>query len=354
VPPAAGVMLKQEELALLMAISSVQGNPALLRELRKALAAKNTAKAAACTKAKTSCMALSKRHATITGARSVPPLSPRKGPQPATGKRKAESSGSDGLTTPAARRPAPDPPGTSGAPTPSCSRQQGDTAGKPAYAALVAGSANPHQPSGQPKPIATGSDSSKPAASFYAAQRRMSVDMSGPLSSMPAGTTEAGAVLAGERPNKTPVFVTGVTDTRGFLVWLRTLCPSSLSAQMKSEKLIIVPGTADGFRVTVSALRSLDRSKGVTFHTFFHPEDRCVRLLVKILGRQMPESVVREELVARGIRVQGVMQLRSGRRDQDATRDRPPTPHFVVSMARGPEVQRPDPVGGNCHTYYVG
>ena len=106
-PPAAGVMLKQEELALLMAISSVQGNPALLRELRKALAAKNTAKAAACTKAKTSCMALSKRHATITRARSVPPLSPRKGPQPATGKRKAESSGSDGLTTQAARRPAP-------------------------------------------------------------------------------------------------------------------------------------------------------------------------------------------------------------------------------------------------------
>jgi hypothetical protein len=85
VPPAAGVMLKREELALLKAISSVQGNPA-----------------------KTSCVALSKRHATITGARSVPPSSPRKGPQPTTGKRKAESSGSDGLTTPAARRTAPD------------------------------------------------------------------------------------------------------------------------------------------------------------------------------------------------------------------------------------------------------
>jgi hypothetical protein len=35
-------MLKQEELALLRAI---KGNPALLRELRKALAAKKTAKA---------------------------------------------------------------------------------------------------------------------------------------------------------------------------------------------------------------------------------------------------------------------------------------------------------------------
>jgi hypothetical protein len=103
---------------------------------------------------------------------------------------------------------------------------------------------------------------------------------------------------------------------------------------------MIVPGTADGFRATVSALRSLDGSKGVTFHTFSLAEDRCVRLLVKNLGRQMPESVVREELEALGIRVQGVMQIRSGRRDQDATRDRPPTAHFVVSVARGPEVQK--------------
>jgi hypothetical protein len=74
----------------------------------------------------------------------------------------------------------------------------------------------------------------------------MSVDMSGPLGSMPADTTEAGAVPTGERPNKTPDFVTGVTDTRGFLAWLRTLCPSSL----------IVPGTADGFRATGSLCTS--------------------------------------------------------------------------------------------------
>jgi hypothetical protein len=98
-------MLKQEELALLRAISSVQGNPALLREMRKALGAKNTAKAAACSKAKTSCVALFKRHATITGDSSEPPLFPRKASQPITGKRKAESSSSNGLTTPPTKRP---------------------------------------------------------------------------------------------------------------------------------------------------------------------------------------------------------------------------------------------------------
>jgi len=69
---------------------------------------------------------------------------------------------------------------------------------------------------------------------------------------------------------------------------------------MKGEKLILVPRTAEGFRATVSALRSLDGSKGVNFHTFSLPEDRCVRLLVKNLGRDMPEDV-REELESLGM-----------------------------------------------------
>ena len=51
-----------------------------------------------------------------------------------------------------------------------------------------------------------------------------------------------------------------------------------------------------------------------------------MRFLVKNLGRVMPESVVREELESLNIRVQGVTQLRSDRRDQDPAKDRPPTP----------------------------
>jgi hypothetical protein len=31
-----------------------------------------------------------------------------------------------------------------------------------------------------------------------------------------------------------------------------------MTAQLKAEKLMVVPSTADGFRDTVSALRSLD------------------------------------------------------------------------------------------------
>ena len=64
---------------------------------------------------------------------------------------------------------------------------------------------------------------------------------------------------------------------------------------------MVVPSTANGFRAPVSALHSLDG--GVSFNTFAPLEDRCVLLLVKNLGRGMPESVVREELQSRDIRV---------------------------------------------------
>jgi len=39
----------------------------------------------------------------------------------------------------------------------------------------------------------------------------------------------------------------------------------------------------------------------VSFHNFSLPEDCCVRLLVKNLGRHMPEDVGREELENMGI-----------------------------------------------------
>jgi hypothetical protein len=69
---------------------------------------------------------------------------------------------------------------------------------------------------------------------------------------------------------------------------------------------MVVPSTADGFRAVVSALRSLDGGR-CEFPHFTLPEDRCVRLLVKHLGRGMPERVVREELESLNFRVQGVM-----------------------------------------------
>jgi hypothetical protein len=79
---------------------------------------------------------------------------------------------------------------------------------------------------------------------------------------------------------------------------VKVRCPKGLTAQMKGESLMVVQETADDFRAAVSALRSLDVSKGVSFHTFSLPEDRCARLLIKNLGRRMPEDVVREELGA--------------------------------------------------------
>jgi hypothetical protein len=111
-------------------------------------------------------------------------------------------------------------------------------------------------------------------------------------------------------------------------------------AQLNSGNLVTVPPIGDGFTAAVSALRSLDGKSGVKFHTYLLPEDRCLRLLIKNLSKWMPEGDVLEELGSLGIRFQGVMLLRSGRRDLDPAKDSPPTPHFVVSVARGPVVSR--------------
>ena len=61
---------------------------------------------------------------------------------------------------------------------------------------------------------------------------------------------------------------------------------------------------------------------------------------MKNLGKNMPESVVREEQEYLNIRVQGITQLRSGRRDPDLAKDHPPIPHFIMSVAQGPEVSK--------------
>jgi len=105
--------------------------------------------------------------------------------------------------------------------------------------------------------------------------------MSGPLSDKPDGTTLNALVTntclaAGERPDKTSIFITGDNYARAFLAWLRASCPGGLTAQIKGEKLMVVPLTADGFRAAVNALRSLDEMEGVSFHTFTLLEDRCV------------------------------------------------------------------------------
>jgi hypothetical protein len=62
--------------------------------------------------------------------------------------------------------------------------------------------------------------------------------------------------------------------------------------------------------------------------------------LLKKLGKRMPETEIREELEALHIQVQAVMQLRSQRREQDAEKDCPLTPHFIVSVARDPDVAK--------------
>jgi hypothetical protein len=258
------IMLRQNELAFLKALSSAQMSPALFRELRTMLAAAKMKK---------------KRPtvpAGIKGTTSECGLAPSERSSGFTGKRKANEMVSYGDSSdPAIRRPAP---GAGSAPRPvspvkvtcekpaSGGRQLGSPEGATSYAAVVAAPVAPHPPSGPRTPTAKGLDLSEPAGSSEPATRRMSDDISGPMSGMPTGTTSATHVAttcvpAGERPNKTPIFITVVADTREFLACLRASGSCALTAQLKAEKLMVVPSAADGFRATVSALRPLTRGR---------------------------------------------------------------------------------------------
>ena len=75
----------------------------------------------------------------------------------------------------------------------------------------------------------------------------------------------------------------------------------------------------------------------MSFHTSV-PEDGCVHLLIKNLGRQMPENIIQEELETLGISVQGVLQVCTRCHDQETSKAHPLTPHLIVSVAQGPEV----------------
>ena len=189
------------------------------------------------------------------------------------GKRKANELASSGDSSePANRRPAHD---AGSAPLPaksseatgehaaSCSRHLVSPEGGETYAAVLAGSAAHYQPSGSLKPTAMDSDPFESAVSTETVNRRMSSDMSGALSDKPDGTSTNAQVAntflsVGERANKNPNFISGARETRAFLAWLRGSCPGGLTAQLKAEKLIVVPSTANGFRAAVSALRSID------------------------------------------------------------------------------------------------
>ena len=91
ISPASGAMLKQEELAFLKTL--FYGDILTpLRRTEECYCGEEGVETIASSKAKTSSVALFKRHATITGAGSEPHSSPRKASHPITGKRKAKVS----------------------------------------------------------------------------------------------------------------------------------------------------------------------------------------------------------------------------------------------------------------------
>ena len=100
---------------------------------------------------------------------------------------------------------------------------------------------------------------------------------------------------SGERINKTPLFVIGVVNVRLFLKWLKEETGGDGSVRMQGDKLVLVPKTADCFKATVRVLRSIDPSKGVAFHTYSLPEDRCSSL-TSCSGMFLPRPLTRSQV----------------------------------------------------------
>jgi hypothetical protein len=124
---------------------------------------------------------------------------------------------------------------------------------------------------------------------------------------MPDGATinaqvaTSSAAPIGERQNKTPIYVKR-SDGHSRLPGMVTGLVSEWAVRSdEGGEAYACSRIAEGFRATVSALLSLDGNKGVSFHAFSLPEDRCVRLVVKNLGRHVSEDDVREELESLGI-----------------------------------------------------
>jgi hypothetical protein len=156
-------MLRQEELAFIKAISNIDLSPVFLRGLRKAVEA-GKEKALAASKANTTSASALERQMRVGNEA----LTSRDSQQLAVRERKAKRAFQLRLPSePASRRPAPGhlfsdgPPaqGTTGELAAQSNRQVGSTEGGLTYAAVVAGRADPQQPSGPHKPPAKGSRS---------------------------------------------------------------------------------------------------------------------------------------------------------------------------------------------------
>jgi hypothetical protein len=215
-------MLSVEDLAFVNAPSRLKVSPALLKELRRAIAEKKGAR----------------RPAVPVGRRSHENLvSSHRTPHQKAGKRKASDlAGSGGCPESAGRRLAPDAGSVllsansllvTGEQASSGGRHLVSPEGRAIAATSVTfATAAPQKLNGPLMPTNKVSDPSELAVSHGTATRRMSSDMSRPMSGFVVCTTNNAQMVnaslpAGERINMTPIDISGVDDTRSFLAWLR-------------------------------------------------------------------------------------------------------------------------------------
>ena len=222
-------MLRQEDIAFIKVISTLQLSPAIVKELRMALSRRKKPFVPA------------DRRSTTSGCW---PRAPQRQSGHLASKREANDMASSGDSFDCVnRRPAPVAGFTAlpakftvaGKQASDCSRQLVPPGGVVRYADFWPGP-SPHFSQ-------VGRSSLQPWIRTYlnplcrpTANRRMPSDRSGPLIDNPEGTTKHAHVAntclpARERPNKTPILISGVRDDRAFLASLQASCPGGQTAQ---------------------------------------------------------------------------------------------------------------------------
>ena len=219
------IILGQEELASIKAISKLRLSPPLLEELRMVLGPKKEANG----------VCREPQHHVQRLVHSSPTtIWPVRGQVPSRRTGKIEQ-----LYDPVKRRPVLGAGSDHLFATSSGfmselaavrSRQLGHPVGGVTYAAVLARHFATFQKSGSLTPTAKVSNLSEPAVSSETTTRHIYRDMSWPLSYIPNGTTRPAHVKksfipAGEYPNKTPIFVTGDSDTCAFLSMVAGVLP---------------------------------------------------------------------------------------------------------------------------------
>ena len=168
-------------------------------------------------------------------------------------------------------------------------------------------------------------------------------DISGHMSGINYGATSKAKVVTnavapvGERQNKTLIYISKVTDTRVFLTWIGPRVTGGSQPRLRAREWCLSYELLMNLEPRSAHCNPLMGTRGGVFTSSLSRRIVVYVCWSRIVAEKCPRTSSGRSWRL-DISIQGVLQLCSGRRDQEASKSRPLTPHFIVSVARGRKV----------------